>query len=236
MSVSASEKTRRDTGNLCKSQQQQFSARFHFGCTFQGFRNQLYFKYDKFWVLYSGWIMREGRKNKSRGTEVMEGGLSKKEGDSEGEKRSSCDLRRRPCNLPRYLTGCFMSVAESEKGGRLIIQLTEVFLWWMSRGAAGREGGREGVIKLSASLLEWSCSDWERGGRKEKERESEGKAGEVLQILACKWAQVHVCAPYVHVCVCVCVTWGRQFARSCCWRQCAEWSLSLFGMRGTSPP
>ena len=71
-----------------------------------------------------------------------------------------------------------------------------------------REGGREGVIKLSASLLEWSCSDWERGGRKEKERESEGKAGEVLQILACKWAQVHVCAPYVHVCVCVCVWRG----------------------------
>lgn len=84
----------------------------------------------------------------------------KTERDSEGEKRSSCkkksdggDLRRRPCNLPRYLTGCFMSVAESEKGGRLIIQLTEVFLWWMSRGAGGREGG-VCVIKLSASLLE----------------------------------------------------------------------------------
>ena len=173
MSVSASEKTRRDTGNLCKSQQQQFSARFRFGCTFQGFRNQLYFKYDKFWVLYSGWIMREGRKNKSRGIEVMEGGLSKKEGDSEGEKRSSCDLRRRPCNLPRYLNGCFMSVAESEKGGRLIIQLTEVFLWWMSRGAAGREGGREGGCNKAECISPGMKLQrlGEGGQKRERERE-----------------------------------------------------------------
>lgn len=37
-----------------------------------------------------------------------------------------------------------MSVAESEKGGELIIQLTEVFLWWMGRGEGGLGGVRWG--------------------------------------------------------------------------------------------
>lgn len=73
----------RDTGNLCKSQQQQFSAIFHFGCTFQGLRHRLYFRRQvktsfEFRTLAESWG-REGRrvKNKSRGIEVVEGGLSK---------------------------------------------------------------------------------------------------------------------------------------------------------------
>lgn len=139
----------------------------------------------------------------------------KTERDSEGEKRSSCkkksdggDLRRRPCNLPRYLTGCFMSVAESEKGGRLIIQLTEVFLWWMSRGAGGREGGR-GVCN-KAECISPGMKLQRLGGGGAEERE--GKAGEVLQILACERAQVHACSACSHMYTYVCVTWRRQFS------------------------
>lgn len=57
----------------------------------------------------------------------------------------SCVLATFP--LPDWM---FYERCRIRKRGRLIIQLTEVFLWWMSRGA----GGRGGVIKLSASLLE----------------------------------------------------------------------------------
>ncbi len=41
--------------------------------------------------------------------------------------------------LPDWM---FYERCRIRKGGRLIIQLTEVFLWWMSRGAGGRGGGR----------------------------------------------------------------------------------------------
>lgn len=38
----------------------------------------------------------------------------------------------------------FYDCRRIRKGGKLIIQLTEVFLWWMSRGAGGRKGGGGG--------------------------------------------------------------------------------------------
>lgn len=103
----------------------------------------------------------------------------------------SCVLATFP--LPDWM---FYEYCSIRKGGRLIIQLTEVLLWWMGKGAGGR--GWWGVIKLSASLLEWSCSDWE--GTKERL-----KAGEGRQILACKWASACVqYAPYVQMCMCLC--------------------------------
>lgn len=93
-----------------------------------------------------------------------------------------------------------MSVAESGKGGRLIIQLTEVLLWWMGRGA-----WREGVVGCNKAecISPGMKLQWLGGGTKKRE----GRL--VIQILACEWACVQY-APYVQmrVSVCVFVLWG----------------------------
>lgn len=90
-----------------------------------------------------------------------------------------------------------MSVAEAEKR-RQAYNTADRSIFMVAGQRCRREGGW-GVIKLSASLLEWSCGDWEGA-------EERGKAGEVLQILVSTSACVQY-APYVQMCVCV--LWGE---------------------------
>lgn len=80
--------------------------------------------------------------------------------------------------LPDWM---FYERCRIRKGGRLIIQLTEVFLWWMSRGAGGREGAGRGGCNKAECISPGMKLQRIGGGRGEK-----GKAGEVLQILACE--------------------------------------------------
>lgn len=103
-------------------------------------------------------------------------------------------------------------------------------LFMVGRGGVGwrvegwRVGG--GVIKLSASLMQWSHSSW-KGQKREGRLVKCYKSNARLNTNACVLSGV--CS---EVCVCV-SSMGAEFAQSRCWRQCVEQSLCLFSGRGT---
>lgn len=72
--------------------------------------------------------------------------------------------------LPDWM---FYECRSIRKGGKLIIQLTEVFLWWMSRGAGGGRGRCNKAECISPGMKLQRLEG----------AEERGKAGEVLQIL-----------------------------------------------------
>lgn len=171
-----------------------------------------------------GWIMKE-RGIKRRGVEVMEGAewMCGYVWQSTRLKRREIGRERRGALVKVSVVICsgvlatfplpdwmFYERCRIRKGGRLIIQLTEVFLWWMGRGAARREEGCNKAECISPGMKLQRLG----GGRREREG---------------WWSDTNISVFAVcTICPDVCVL--------CCWRQCVERSLSLFSMRGTSPP
>lgn len=148
----------------------------------------------------------------------------KTERDSEGEKRSSCKKKKwwwwfaaaslQPSPLPDWM---FYERRRIRKR-RQAHNTADRSLFMVDEQRCRREGGR-GVCN-KAECISPGMKLQRLGGGGAEERE--GKAGEVLQILACERAQVHACSACSHMYTYVCVTWRRQFSSellltSVCW-------------------
>lgn len=121
--------------------------------------------------------------------------------ERERDKRRSCktvggDLQPRPCNLPSTWLDVLW-VLQYQK--RRQVYNTADRSPFMVDGQGCLEGGVVGCNKAEC-ISPGMRLQWLGGGKKKR-----GKAGEVIQILACEWASAYVqYAPYVQMRMCLC--------------------------------